>query len=289
MIKSNKFKYLISSIQKRVLSIGHECPSCGSDSSLLIERKFYVTELRQCNNCKLRFRTPTISDQESIKFYQSDYTEGYTTNLPNDSELQKLLLSNFVGTERDYSRYIDILDNLGLSKDANILEYGCSWGYGAWQLEKAGYKVKAFEISQPRCHFAVQKLGVSATDNLNDIENESFDVIISSHVIEHLPSVSVFLGFATKHLRDGGFLIIVCPNGSEEFRNKEPKAYSQLWGLYHPQLPDAEFFINYFNSSHLLLTSNVSNSSHLIRGWDGKELLKDDVSGYEILCVYKKI
>ena len=85
--------------------------------------------------------------------------------MPEDEALQKLLVNKFRGGPRDYQPYLELLAKLGLNKGASLLEYGCSWGYGAWQLQNAGFRVTAFEISKPRCRFAREKLGVDAVAN----------------------------------------------------------------------------------------------------------------------------
>lgn len=53
--------------------------------------------------------------------------------MPDDETLQRLLANKFHGGPRDYQSYLELLERLGLKKGLTLLEYGCSWGYGAWQ------------------------------------------------------------------------------------------------------------------------------------------------------------
>lgn len=281
-----KASYFLFSLTKRLLSQGIECPSCGCISARVLERKFIFTDLRRCSNCNLLFRTPTTTEEESTAFYQNTYKQGFTTNLPSDAQLKQSLDTKFVNTEKDYTDRINILKALDADTNRRLLDYGCSWGYGSWQFQEAGYKVTAFEISKPRCQYAREKLHIDAKDSLSEIEEE-FDIIFSSHVIEHLPLVSDYLDFAIAHLRPGGILVTICPNGSEKFRDLNPKAYTQLWGLVHPQLPDEEFYLKYFENSKLLVTSSPYDFS-LLRNWDKNSLYLENLSGCELLCVWVK-
>lgn len=281
-----KTSYFLNSFTKRLLSQGAACPSCGYTSAKIIERKFIVTDLRRCKSCNLLFRTPTTTEKESIAFYQKTYKQGFTTDLPTDSQLEHLLNKKFINTEKDYSKWIKILSLLGCSPQQSLLDYGCSWGYGSWQFREAGYRVAAFEISKHRCQYAKEKLHINAQDSLSEIQEE-FDIIFSSHVIEHLPSVSNYLKFATSHLRPGGILVTVCPNGSEKFRSLEPKKYTDFWGLVHPQLPDEKFYINYFGESNLLISSDPYDLS-LICDWNKSSLCLGNLSGSELLSIWVK-
>ncbi|PPS42780.1 hypothetical protein B1A85_13800 [Chroococcidiopsis sp. TS-821] len=245
-----------------------------------------VTDLRRCENCNLLFRTPTTTEEESIEFYQNTYKQGFTTDLPSDIQLQDLLNKKLVNTEKDYSKWIKILDLLGGVPQQRLLDYGCSWGYGSWQFREAGYGVTAFEISKPRCLYAKEKLGIDAKNSLSEIQGE-FDIIFSPHVIEHLPSVSNYLTFAKNHLHPGGILDTVCPNGSEKFRDLNLKNYSKFWGLVHLQLPDEKFHTKYFGETNLLITSEPYNLS-LFRNWDKSSLCLGDLTGSELLSVWAK-
>jgi 2-polyprenyl-3-methyl-5-hydroxy-6-metoxy-1,4-benzoquinol methylase len=78
-----------------------------------------------------------------------------------------------------------------------VLDAGCGEGVLSWYLAERGAKVTAMDISRPNLENAkkfLEKKGVSdnVTLVLGDAEHlpfadESFDWVISSHVLEHLP------------------------------------------------------------------------------------------------------
>lgn len=281
-----KVGYLLSSLKKRSRLQGNSCPSCGFTEAKVVARKFLVTDLRRCEKCYLLFRTPTTTAEENFTFYQETYQQGFTTAFPDDEQLQELLNQHFSGTSKDYSTYLRILEALDARSGQHLLDYGCSWGYGSWQFQEAGYQVTGFEISKSRCQFAREKLGIDAKDSLTEIQGQ-FDIIFSSHVIEHLPSVSQYLNFTIEHLKPGGLLIMICPNGCEEFRLSQPKSYYQSWGFVHPQLLDDKFYLNYFNFSNLLITSDLKNYQP-IANWDRKSTCCTKLDKAELLAIWSK-
>ena len=125
-----------------------------------VARKYFITQLRRCSNCKLMFRTPTDDASKNIFFYEKEYTQGFTTDMPSDGELSEMKRLNFSGTEKSYSYYIDVLMQLGLGPSNRVFDYGCSWGYGSYQFSRAGFEVVSFEVAPSRARFAHEKLGV---------------------------------------------------------------------------------------------------------------------------------
>lgn len=206
------------------------------------------------------FRTPTTTPQENEQFYQSDYSQGFTSEVPNETQLKQLIETKFEYSEKCYAENIAILRALGAKTGDKILDFGCSWGYGSWQLRDAGFDVSSFEISKPRCKYAREKLGVKAFDELAAFEKDSFDFFFSSHVLEHVPSVNGTIEFARSVLKPGGVFISFTPNGSPERQEKEPAIWSKQWGMVHPNFLDSVYFEN-LNAEVLMASSPYEISS----------------------------
>lgn len=281
-----KIQYFLESGAKRFLGKGAACPSCGETRGSVVDTKYAVTQLRRCQQCRLLFRVPTTSSEESRAFYQRSYSQGFTTSLPSEAELRLHVDSGFNG-EKSYKAYIDVLDALGCQKGERLLDFGCSWGYGSWQLARHGFVVQSFEISQPRAQYAQEKLGVNLVHSLNDAQGP-FDVFFSAHVFEHVPSVASAIGKALLLLRPGGLFVAFTPNGASTFRNRDPWAWHKLWGLVHPQLLDDEFYAARFSDRPCVLASSPYQADQLKR-WDQSraQLLRLDLSGGELLCAVR--
>ena len=254
MTTTARIAYLASSTWKGLCRRGLACPSCGSRQSRLSVRKHVVTALRRCSACDLLFRTPTSDARESGRFYQRAYAQGFTTRMPGPAELAELMAAGFRGTEKDYADNIAVLQAIGCGGGTRLFDYGSSWGYGSWQLMRAGYTVCAFEISVPRADYARSRLGIDAHSTLDAVQGP-FDVFFSSHVLEHVPSVSDAIGLAKRLLRPGGWFVAHTPNGSEAYRAVNPEGWLQSWGLVHPNLLDDRFYARAFEDVPSLLAS----------------------------------
>src|SRR5262245_24078244 len=84
------------------------CPNCGSTASAIIARKFIIASLRRCASCELQFRTPTDDPTHNLTYYELEYSQGFTTDLPSDHSLAALLANNFEG-EKSWTYYNDVL------------------------------------------------------------------------------------------------------------------------------------------------------------------------------------
>ena len=126
-----RLKYFLTSLGLTLLRARVCCPSCGSDAGELVARKYAVTTLRRCSQCRLLFRAPTTSANRQAVFYQRDYRQGFTTDLPGEELLKRYLDAEFRGTEKDYSPYLRVLDAIGANKGQALFDLGCSWGYGS--------------------------------------------------------------------------------------------------------------------------------------------------------------
>ncbi|WP_363349449.1 class I SAM-dependent methyltransferase [Methylocystis echinoides] len=247
-LRMTKLTYFARSALKLSKSEQYHCPNCGCKGSKLVERKYFITALRRCDECKLMFRTPTDSPQESAAFYNDLYEQGFTTGMPTDQELSTYKASNFKESDRDYEIYLSVLAMLGCSPGQKLFDFGCSWGYGSYQLSLAGYDVTATEISLTRRKFAAEKLGVRVNSDFEGWSRRpenlsSFDVFFSSHVLEHVPSPSNVIDAAFRILKPGGLFVAFHPNGSEPCRATHP-TWSRLWGEVHPNMIDDIYYDN---------------------------------------------
>ncbi len=103
--------------------------------------------------------------------------------------------------------------------DKTVLEYGCGNGYGSALLAKIAKKVTAVDINQRVIDHCKQKY---QTDNLSfdvitpetktHFADQSFDLIVSFQVIEHVHNVKGYLNELKRVLKDDGVLIITTPN-----------------------------------------------------------------------------
>jgi 2-polyprenyl-3-methyl-5-hydroxy-6-metoxy-1,4-benzoquinol methylase len=105
------------------------------------------------------------------------------------------------------------------SKQIEILEVGCGFGYLTYALSQNGYPAKGIDISQVAIDHATKAYGnLYQCIDLNTLAREAsphqYDIIIATEVIEHIKDVKGFLASAAKLLKTNGQLILTTPNRS---------------------------------------------------------------------------
>jgi 2-polyprenyl-3-methyl-5-hydroxy-6-metoxy-1,4-benzoquinol methylase len=217
------------------------CPYCSCPNTKLIERKFLVLHLRRCPECGLRFRWPKEDAHFLAKFYQNKYEE----TIPEGQLFDEHIANGFVGWERDYSAQFGVLKEV--LPAGRVLDYGCSWGYGAYQMNRVGYQTLGFEISKPRAELGRKKLGIEIIDSLSALDSlpdASFDGIFASHVLEHLQSLKEVFGFFARVLRPGGIAMILVPNAGGKMACELGTGWGPMISEKHTLALDGEFFLN---------------------------------------------
>jgi 2-polyprenyl-3-methyl-5-hydroxy-6-metoxy-1,4-benzoquinol methylase len=280
----SKIAYGISGLTRR-FSRQQICPSCGSKFFTKVDKKGFH-ELLRCDNCGLSYRFPYETKEECSFFYQTQYQQaGLTTDLPDEETLRNLLRSKFKNTEKDFSRIVELFKALPLKDNARILDFGANWGYGVWQLNQAGYSAMGFELSQPRAEFS-KKLNVHVLTDWQDVVAQGpFDLVFSSHVLEHTPDPAEALHRQISILVPGGILVAVFPNGSLTFHKKSPITFHKLWGQVHPVMLNEAFLRNVFPDKPLAVGAISHPDIISIADWDNRISWTGDLSRSEMLAV----
>lgn len=280
-----KLGYLLWALAAGLRRSRHQCPACGSRSRSVVARKWAVTCLCDCRKCELRYRAPTQTEAENLSFYSGAYRQGFTTTLPTREELTALLKIGFVGTERDFTDAVALLRRLIPYGKFSLLDFGCSWGYGSWQLSRAGFDVTACEIDARRAAYAHKELGINvvATDGISE---RDYDIFFSAHVIEHVSDPAKFLQMGISALRPGGLFVAITPNGSDEFRIARPDAFHRLWGRVHPQLITPAWIAKVARDRPFLVGS-MPLAEDVVRSWSTEQVIVSDPVGSEMVIVVR--
>jgi 2-polyprenyl-3-methyl-5-hydroxy-6-metoxy-1,4-benzoquinol methylase len=175
-------------------------------------------------------------------YYQQEFAQDSPqVILPTPEELRALVQCDFLGSPLDINHKIRVLK--ALRPAGRVLDFGCSWAYGTYQFQRHGFDATGFEISKPRADYGRKNLGQNVIDSfeeLNALPPESFHIIFTNHVVEHLPDIRSSLSLLAGLLSRGGFAFHVLPN----FTGKRAK--SGLWlkwiGEDHPIAPTIDFF-----------------------------------------------
>ena len=185
------------------------CALCGGvrfKPALLCEGFAYV----RCTRCGLVQINPQPVPADVLRRYRDSYgTEYLAYELANESaflDLQLLALKDagFDALEKELFR----------RGPPCALDIGCATGALLLRLRERGWRVTGVEIS-PSAGYARDKRGLDVYSlplEENRFPPESFDLILSSHLIEHLNEPAAFVRETCRLLRPGGRFLITTPN-----------------------------------------------------------------------------
>lgn len=132
-------------------------------------------------------------------------TKHHSAYVPGRERLDQL------SREAKSKKIIAVLrENIDLSK-ANILDIGTSAGYIAHALGKIAKSVMSVDIFDERkakSHFRF----VRVKGPVLPFPAKSFDLVISNHVIEHIPDQAKHLAEIRRVLKPGGLVYLATPN-----------------------------------------------------------------------------
>lgn len=183
-------------------------------------------DVLHCSNCDHYFTDPVFTPEELDDIYTNKYSYDAHSLIEGEKTMRA-------------SKYAEYIANLkGVS---TALEVGCMHGLLLTQMEKRGLKVSGVELDPEAVEYCKsQGLNVvqsSIEDHLKKAGNKH-DVIIMSHVIEHIADPKKQLSELRKRMSDKGRLVLITPNSKAPSR----KLFGRFWGYW--QVP---VHINHFN------------------------------------------
>ncbi|MDX2226058.1 MAG: class I SAM-dependent methyltransferase [Verrucomicrobiae bacterium] len=176
------------------------CPSCSTPCHGPFNPIHSGYSLALCAHCGLAFALPRPDFQEL-----SDYYNGF-------GDRPKKLPEGMVA---QIGASLDGLIRSHLPAAVSVLEIGCSTGYILSALKARGYRVTGTDLSATAVQFARETYGVTemfCAEFPPDEKQGAFDVLILSHVIEHVLHPAEFLVQSLRFLRPGGIALILTPN-----------------------------------------------------------------------------
>lgn len=208
------------------------CPICNSRDIVVTHKgvksvyshKAYT--VMHCRGCQHYFTWP----RPSAKELDDIYTNRYSYDAHSLIEREKVMRA------RNYANYI-----AKLPKVHKTLEVGCMHGLLLTELRKHGIKVSGVELDPEAVKYC-QARGLDVTQS--SIENHlkkagsKHDVIVLSHVIEHIVDPKKQLQELNKRMSDNSRLVLITPNSLARSRS----TFGKFWGYW--QVP---VHINHFN------------------------------------------
>lgn len=249
------------------------CFVCNSDGYLLYQklkdRLFGASgewNLKKCRdqNCGLLWLDPMPVEEDISKAYHRYYTHQDTETARNTwlhcmyRAVGKAYVTSRYGYENEsapfLSRLLGLLPYLhpGRRMDfdmsvmclpasirGHLLEIGCGSGLLMQRMRKLGWMVEGVDLDPKAVQQAKTKgLSVFAGEiEARKYRDNSFDAIVMSHVIEHVPNPLVLIQECHRILRPEGRLIVVTPNAESwghrlygsDWRGLEPPRHLRIF------------------------------------------------------------
>jgi len=186
------------------------CPVCGGGNTRLqgVFRHehpiFAVCSRAICGDCEMVFTAPMPSDADL-----SEYNASYFATAHGGHPSSLLVQAFFAGIARLRLAFLKRFLDKHHIHVGRVLELGPGPGYFArsW-LEQAPQSIYAALETDRSSHASLVKLGVKLVDLTDEV---CTDLVVMSHVLEHVPDPVGFVRTATLGLRSGGALFIEVP------------------------------------------------------------------------------
>jgi ubiquinone/menaquinone biosynthesis C-methylase UbiE len=167
---------------------------------------------------------------ENLKKQQQMYDATWRSGLKAGKEQRGNLKAN-----------LEFLGKTDLLKPKDkILEIGCGIGSVVFELSKQGYDVIGTDISHESIAYGFKKYGdiqleVQAAEAL-PYDNESFDVVLSFDLFEHIAQIDKHVSEVWRVLKPGGYYLFQTPNKYSNAVYETLKKRSLKWKRAHPSL-----------------------------------------------------
>ena len=206
-ISNGKYKFIKAS-----------CPICNeSDKFQLISEKDrygFLYPLVICETCGLVQANPRLRSEDYSDFYEKGHQKRIYVG--KERPEQDYFQSQYKRGQKIYSF---VKDRFRHKKNISVLEVGCGAGGILKIFEEKGHYVKGIDLNEEYLDYGRNQYRLNLTNqNLFQIENEEYDLIIYSHVLEHLSEPSEHLQFVKKLLSKDGLLYIEVPGIKRSFQ-----------------------------------------------------------------------
>ena len=162
-----------------------------------------------CKKCGLVYQNPRITHEVEAALYSDGCYREFHGNPPED-----FLQRHFRFAEGEEKWISEALGSSFNKKGKRALELGAGAGYGVFAFQKAGWDAVGVEPEEELAAFGRRRYGVRILGEYfteNSLPGETFDLIYSVNVFEHLRDPLTILQTARRKIRSNGYLHIFIP------------------------------------------------------------------------------
>lgn len=185
------------------------CPACGAKGQDIFIK--YGFRHKICDNCRTLYCSPRPKDDLLTIFYNDWDSPRMWTELLLKADKER----KFLQYQPRVEKLVSLIQNNKTKGTGIAIDLGAGAGTFALCLKETSLfsDVIALDLSEA-CVNACKKAGLNAQlKTINDIPDNSIDLISMNDLIEHLFDPYSFLIECYKTLQKDGYIFIVTPNG----------------------------------------------------------------------------
>jgi 2-polyprenyl-3-methyl-5-hydroxy-6-metoxy-1,4-benzoquinol methylase len=211
--------------------------------------------MRECATCGAFWLDPRPTEADIGKAYAGYYTHGggglarkvalatarlvarqrHERGVVGQAVRWLTAMAPGVATQMDLaSRYLEP------QQGATLLDVGCGDGASLDWLRDLGWNASGVEIDPAGVAAARAARRPVTAGTAADLEDETFDVVTASHVIEHVHDPKAFLAHCRRIVRPGGKVVMVTPNARSPMLAMHGEHWVQLDAPRHLVLFNAD-------------------------------------------------
>ncbi len=244
------------------------CELCGSDRSRVVLRQrdliHAITSeeftVVSCETCGLMYLNPRPTPDEIGQYYPAEYFASVQPKSRSGVErlfkqlskaVKRWISEDFYGYPSSANnavwrgvrklalwpekgrRWLTGRDTLPWSGEGRLLDVGCGPGVNLKTFQEQGWDVYGIDLSETAVTIARERVGdriYYGTLDTAPFDDESFDVVVLNHSLEHMFSPIKTLEGVRRLLRPGGMVVIAVPNAE----SWEARFFGPAWVHWDP-------------------------------------------------------
>lgn len=240
-----------------------KCPICGSENykTVLTPKDFMLSmetfPVVSCDKCDFYFTNPIPMEDKIGEYYKHESYVSHTASK-----------KGIVNKVYNIVRKRTIKQKVALIKAINptpaLLDYGCGTGHFLFACKSAGINVRGLEPDDDARNFANTHFDVNVqpTTALDDVDNNSLDIITMWHVLEHVYHLQRDFEKLTAKIKSGGYFIVAVPN----HKSFDAQQYENYWAGY--DVPRHLYHFSENDIKNLANQHNLTLEKTLPMKWD---------------------
>ena len=184
------------------------CNYCGVDDATVVFGAGVAqpSQIVRCNRCGLMYASPRAKEPDHLEIAR--YDPNFNPLTPDSMRVLKERLQ-----VKDYGNTRALLNRL-YPQRGRLLEIGSGLGFLLDAFRKDGWNVLGIEPYYQACRHSREALGlevINAILETADLPDDSFDVVLMNHVIEHLDDPLRTLREVNRVLKTNAHFVIETP------------------------------------------------------------------------------